>query len=90
MANEPLTVPDGYSLKPNTRRGFEASRPQMSVILKFPTNPSRRSGEPIAPGERRGEILFYTGVRIERHVEDAVPPRRGDDRAAKAGRRRKA
>jgi hypothetical protein len=62
----------------------------MSVVLKFTTDVPRRSRREIAPDEPRGEILFFTGVRIERHMDDLVDPQTHSARSAKAGRRRKA
>jgi hypothetical protein len=65
----------------------------MSVILNF-TGRTARERPPIGSDETRGEILFFTGVRIERHVEEPVddlsPPVGASSRAAKGGRRRKA
>ena len=58
----------------------------MSVILKFNTELSRRPRRPLEEGEPRGAILFFTGVRIERHVEADPAERRG----RLQGRRRKA
>jgi hypothetical protein len=62
----------------------------MSVILKFTTEVPRRTRRDLAPDEPRGEILFFTGIRIERHVDDVVDPQTHSARSAKAGRRRKA
>ena len=61
----------------------------MSVILRF-TGETARERPPIGPDEKRGEILFFTGVRIERHVEDFDPSLGTSSRVAKGGRRRKA
>jgi hypothetical protein len=53
----------------------------MSIVLPFPKQPrpQRLPGEHEAR-EQSAEILFFTGVRIERHVEDdrqSPQPRRG-------------
>jgi hypothetical protein len=62
----------------------------MGVILEFTTGVPRRPRRDLAPDEPRGEILFFTGVRIERHVDDVIDPQTHSTRSAKAGRRRKA
>lgn len=41
----------------------------MAILL---TLPQKRKERPVADGEPLGEILFFTGVRIERH--DDVSP----------------
>lgn len=53
----------------------------MSIVLPFPKQP--RPQRPLGESEMRehsAEILFFTGIRIERHAEDdhqSPQPRRG-------------
>lgn len=43
----------------------------MNNLIRFrPANSHRR----LAPGDRGGQILFFTGVRYQRLSEDAVAP----------------
>jgi hypothetical protein len=62
----------------------------MSVILHFPKQPKPRSQTSLEGREGTAQILFFTGVRIERHGEDeqASRPQRGGSTGGK--RRRKA
>jgi hypothetical protein len=46
----------------------------MSVILEFRLDRSRRPRRSAEPDGRLGVILFFTGVRIERHAETMVEP----------------
>jgi hypothetical protein len=60
----------------------------MSVVLRFSQELARRPLRPIGQDEPRGEILFFTGVRFERHCEpesDSGSDRRGNTQ----GRRRR-
>jgi hypothetical protein len=62
----------------------------MSVILHFPRQPHPRSESGLEGREKSAEILFFTGVRIERHGEEeqaSRPQRRG---STGGKRRRKA
>jgi hypothetical protein len=63
----------------------------MSVILHFPKQPKLRSQSEPENRETSAEILFFTGVRFERHYEDdhqVTRPQRGGSSTGK--RRRKA
>ncbi len=53
------------------------------VIIAFPDASARRIRAPLTEGERRGEILLFTGVRYERmepvdpsHLSDGTKRRR--------------
>jgi len=62
----------------------------MSVILHFPKQPRPRSQAALEGHEKSAEILFFTGVRIERHSGEeqaSRPQRRG---SSGGGRGRKA
>jgi hypothetical protein len=62
----------------------------MSNVLSFPVEKARRFGRELRPDEARGEIRFFTGVRIERHhdADSGETPSASD--GASRGRRRKA
>lgn len=63
----------------------------MSVILHFPKQPKLRTQSERENREFSADILFFTGVRIERQVEDdhqVTHPERGGSTGGK--RRRKA
>ena len=62
----------------------------MSNVLSFRAPVARRPGRSLQPDEPRGEILFFTGVRIERHVETEIEDNRPATDGASRGRRRKA
>ena len=62
----------------------------MSVILQFTTDVPRRTRRAAAPEGPFGQILFFTGVRMERHQDDTATNRPDSDQAAKSRRRRKA
>jgi hypothetical protein len=59
----------------------------MSIVLQFPKQPQPRSP---SGSENRGhtaEILFFTGVRIERHTEDDHQDNRSERRGSTGGKR---
>ncbi len=63
----------------------------MSIVLQFPKQPQPRSPSGSQGHEYSAEILFFTGVRIERHDEgdhQAARPQRGG--SANGKRHRKA
>ncbi len=63
----------------------------MSIVLQFPKEPKPRSPSGSESREHSAEILFFTGVRIERHTGDdhqVSRPQRGGSASGK--RRRKA
>lgn len=63
----------------------------MSIVLQFPKQPHPRSPRGDQVPEYSAKILFFTGVRIERHVEEDLEvtrPQRGGSTNGK--RRRKA
>jgi len=63
----------------------------MSIILPFPQNQVPRQGQPLEKPEKIGQILFFTGVRFERHLDNEHidnRPQRGGNASGK--RRRKA
>jgi len=63
----------------------------MSIILPFPHTQVPRRRPPLETHEKSGQILFFTGVRIERDVEQDTldsHPQRGGNSTGK--RRRKA
>jgi hypothetical protein len=63
----------------------------MSIVLQFPKYPQPRSPSGSENREQSAEILFFTGVRIERHTEDdhqVTRPQRGG--SANGRRHRKA
>lgn len=58
----------------------------MAVILKFATA-RRRRARPVKPSEHKGEVVFFSGVRIDRTGQlkaEAIPPLQ--TRAPKPGR----
>ncbi|CAM5770050.1 hypothetical protein LMIY3S_03042 [Labrys miyagiensis] len=59
----------------------------MSIVLQFPKQPR----PPLPPGsydrEHNAEILFFTGVRIERHTEDDHQDNRPQRRGSAGGKR---
>ncbi|MCX5497621.1 hypothetical protein OSH11_23185 [Kaistia dalseonensis] len=57
----------------------------MAVILAFSTA-GRRRARPVRSGERRGEIVFFSGVRIDRSPTRTDPPSPKQTRAPKPGR----
>jgi hypothetical protein len=62
----------------------------MSIVLQFPKQPNPRLPSGSENSERNAEILFFTGVRIERHVEDdhkASRPQRGGSTGGKRHRK---
>jgi hypothetical protein len=62
----------------------------MSVILQFRSDVPRRARPAPSSDERRGEILFFTGIRVERHLDDTIDPHTHSSPSARTGRRRKA
>ncbi|MDQ0394558.1 hypothetical protein [Labrys monachus] len=63
--------------------------PQMSVILHFPKQPNSRPQSGREGREKSAEILFFTGVRIERHGEGeqaSRPQRRGSTGGKRRGK----
>jgi hypothetical protein len=62
----------------------------MSIVLQFPIRPHPRSQSADEQAGSGADILFFTGVRIERHTEDdkVNGPQRGG--SANGRRRRKA
>jgi len=60
----------------------------MSVILHFPTQPKPRTEAGLEGRETSAEILFFTGIRIERHGEEDQESR-PQGRSSTGGRRRR-
>jgi hypothetical protein len=61
--------------------------PAMSNVLPFPKQSPHRS---LPDSERLGrsaEILFFTGVRIERHLDDDHQDNRAQRRGSTGGKR---
>jgi hypothetical protein len=62
----------------------------MSIVLHFPKQPQPRTSSGSENREHSAEILFFTGVRIERHNEDdqqASRPQRGGSAGGKRHRK---
>jgi hypothetical protein len=84
--NDPLTLPACYFASKATHscdRGLE-----MGMILQFPTEAARRTRRPASSAGPRGEIVFFTGVRIERHVDETIEPDFRDLPPSKGSRRK--
>jgi hypothetical protein len=65
--------------------------PAMSVILHFPKPSMPRAASGTEARDHTAEILFFTGVRFERHAdEDAKLPRPQRGGSTSGKRRRKA
>ena len=47
----------------------------MADIIAFPAHRSAGASKEIPVQKHPADILFFTGVRIERHVEEVVPAR---------------
>lgn len=62
----------------------------MGMVIPWPGHPQGRTTRPFAEGEKRGEILFFTGVRYERHDPDAPADDADKPRRAPRGRRKRA
>ena len=60
----------------------------MSVILHFPKQPKPRSESGHEGREKSAEILFFTGVRIERHGDEEQASR-PESRGSTGGKRRR-
>jgi hypothetical protein len=54
----------------------------LSDVIAFPARRNMGTSHATLDQKRSAEILFFTGVRIERHVEDSTPVRPSTKRPA--------
>jgi hypothetical protein len=59
----------------------------MSIVLQFPKQPQPPSPAASPSRDHSAEILFFTGVRIERHTGDDHQDSRPQGRGSAGGKR---
>ncbi len=64
----------------------------MGMVIAWPGRPAGAARRPLEDGEPRGQILFFTGVRYERHEEAERPTPDASTKRQRAtrGRRKRA